>query len=222
MAVFLSNTQGVQYNDVTDGNFTTVSQAVINHDTLIVRDTPEGGILDAASFFESASASFSSVFKGSSDQKERVVAALNSFYTERHQELYTLTPSQIQGLFDGLRHLQQEMNASPSFRDSGISYIIDVSKKDHAAREETQRAVRADFCLSDALASVRKALDEINSEPRMTEDEGFLLIADEENETLQDQSMPPKADCAEDAARLKAIFSQNSVSDDDDVDFRQK
>jgi hypothetical protein len=101
------------------------------------------------------------------------------------------------------------MIESPSLRDSGISYIVDVSTKNHAARQETQRVVRADLCLSDALASVRKALDEINSERRMTvADEGFLLIEDDEDETLQDQSKPPAPGYEEAAARLRAIFAQ--------------
>lgn len=129
MSIYLENSQGIQYDDVVLGDFDAVSNAVINRNPLIVRDHPEGSILDTADFFETAIASFTSLWTGKDENQERVIAALNSFYSARHQELFSLTPAQTQALQEGLESIQQEALMSPSYTIENISYIIDYSKK---------------------------------------------------------------------------------------------
>lgn len=237
MAIFLEGTQGIQYNDVTLGDFQKVSSAIINRDSLIVRDSAEGAVLDAADVVDSAIASLTSLFKGRSDQKERVIAALNSFYTERHKELYSLTPSEIQGVLAGLCDMQRSMTTSPSLFKDGQPYIIDLSKQDRAAAQETQRAIRSEICLSQAIESVQKAIDEINAERpiqllhpndvKLDNDvepandsassdleECFLLI-EEEDSPIQPQAQAPKPGYEQAAARLQAIFANSSDSSDE-------
>jgi hypothetical protein len=208
MSFHIDGTQGVQYNDVNLGNLFKVSSAIINRQSLIVRDSAEGPVLDVANIFDSIGESFSTLLRRS-DQKERVIAALNSFYPEHEEELCRLSPNLLQLLSIGLEDMQRAMTLSPSFHGpSGRPMMFDLSQSRHARQDERQRTVPAASCLSQAIGAVNNALSdstEINpiaelvyaeDTPPDSLEEKFLLIEkfEEDAATSQDARLQPEED----------------------------
>ena len=224
MSFHIDGTQGVQYNDVSLGNLFEVSSAIINRQSLIVRDSAEGSVLDVANIFDSIGESFSTLF-GTSDQKERVIAALNSFYPQRKEELCILAPSQIQLLMRGLQNMQEDMDLSPSSHGpTGMPMIRDLSQRRHAGQDERQRVIPAASCLSDAIEVVQKVLTAIETDhlvalvyaedtPPDSLEEDFLLIENPEEDaaisepaSFQHEQAPTEEE-RRTGIRLRAILS---------------
>lgn len=222
MSIYLENSQGIQYDDVVLGDFEAVSNAIISRNPLIVRDHPDGSFLDTADFFETAVASFTNLVTGKNESQERVIAALNSFYSARHHELFSLTPAQTQALQEGLESIQQEALMSPSYTIENISYIVDYSKKDRAADHENQRLIPAAFCLAQAIESVNQALEYMqrsspilavtadDADDKLDINDFFLLIEDPKEEpSAFVEPTAPAPGLERVAARLKALFDQD-------------
>jgi hypothetical protein len=203
MSFHIDGTQGVQYNDVSLGNLLEVSSAIISRQSLIVRDSAEGSVLDVANIFDSIGESFSTLF-GTSDQKERVIAALNSFYPQRKEELCMLSPYLIQQLISGLQQMQEDMTLSPSSHGpTGEPMIRDLSQSRHAGQDARQRVIPAASCLSNAIDAVQDLLTQIETNHRSFEDtppnsleEGFLLIENPEEDVarLEPALLDPEED----------------------------
>lgn len=220
---FAEGTQGIQYPDVTRGNLYEISKAIIQGRELIVRDDPEGAYLDVASIFDSAVASLESLFGKDSDQQERVIAAINSFYSHRRAELIALPPKVLERLAESLENIQ---------KDLGPGMMKDVSMGDHAGHDERQRMMPKNSCLETAIANVQAAMAQLNSqdlfelvaadkEPGAASEDisdDFLLLV-EEDESVEVRAQPPQKGSEADAERLQAIFKNEP---DEDVDFRQK
>ena len=174
MNIYNDFERGIQFDNVTQGDFKQVAAGIMNHNILVVKEVKGEKHLAVAGIFEKAKISLAAISGDKEFSKERIIVAINSFIKAKEDEILSLPPDQMTHLKESLKDLQARFAKNPSLTVGDQGYLRDYSKEENAAENPHQRYVIAQRCLEPAISSVQSAIDHIHSAYAIDDSESGL------------------------------------------------